>query len=52
MITHHMGSIHFADKIVVMDKGSIKEFGSFDELMKMKGEFYTIFTTQSGAYVN
>lgn len=52
MITHHMGSIHFADKIVVMDKGSIKEFGTFDELMKMKGEFYTIFTTQSGAYVN
>lgn len=51
MITHHMGSIHFADKIILIDKGTIKEYGTFEELMKIKGEFYNIFTAQSSSYM-
>lgn len=33
---------HVADKIAVMDKDGLKEFGTYDELMAKKGAFYQL----------
>ncbi len=31
------------DGIIVMHKGQIVEYGTFDELMEMKAKFYSLF---------
>ena len=41
VIAHRLSTIQSADKIVVLDKGEIKEQGNHNELMKLNG-FYRI----------
>ena len=40
IIAHRLSTIKKADKIIVMDKGQIKEIGSHDELIKNKNGIY------------
>ncbi len=40
LIAHRLSTIQKADKIVVLDKGEIKEQGNHDELLKLEGGFY------------
>ncbi|GLR16972.1 ABC transporter ATP-binding protein [Portibacter lacus] len=40
IIAHRLSTIRNADKILVLDKGYIKEFGSHDELMKIEDGHY------------
>ena len=42
--THNLENIANADKIVVMDKGSIKEIGTHQELMDAEGLYHRLFT--------
>ncbi len=42
IVAHRLSTIRDADKIVVMDKGSIVEIGTYDELMEKKGHFYKL----------
>jgi ATP-binding cassette subfamily B protein len=46
VIAHRLSTIHNADKIVVLDKGEIKEIGSHAELLALKGYYYTLYEKQ------
>lgn len=50
VITHHLVSAKYADLILVMENGQITERGTHEELMKQKGIYYTMFTTQKDSY--
>ena len=46
IISHRLSSVRKADKIYVLDKGSVQENGSHEELMKKKGRYYRLFEEQ------
>lgn len=50
IITHRMAMTRFVDKIIVMDKGCVREFGSHEELMEKKGLYKDLYLSQSRAY--
>lgn len=50
LVTHRLGAVRNADKIIVMENGSIKEMGNFDELIRLKGYFNNIWTEQTKWY--
>ena len=47
MIAHRLSTLRKANKIIVVDKGNIIEFGSPDELMAMKGKYYKLIEIQT-----
>ena len=47
IVAHRLSTIKNADKIAFIKDGRCVEFGSFDELMALKGEFYKLRTLQS-----
>lgn len=49
-ISHRINSTRFCDRIAVFDEGKIKEYGTFDELMTLKGLYYHFFETQAELY--
>ncbi|MDC7221506.1 MAG: ABC transporter ATP-binding protein [Spirochaetales bacterium] len=50
IVSHRMATVRMADRICVMDKGNIAEEGTHEELMALKGTYYTLFTTQAANY--
>jgi len=42
IVAHRLSTIRDADKIVVLDHGKMVEFGTFNELMALKGKFYEL----------
>lgn len=46
LVTHRLGAVHSADKIIVLDHGSIIESGNFEQLMEQRGHFYYIWNEQ------
>jgi len=47
IVAHRLSTIRDADKIAVIDAGKCIEYGTFDELMELKGEFYKMKVIQS-----
>ncbi len=47
MIAHRLSTLRNANKIVVVDKGEIIEFGTPDELMAKQGKYYKLIQIQS-----
>lgn len=51
LITHRLSNVTLADRIVVLENGSVAESGSHDELMKKQGRYYEMYTKQSSRFV-
>jgi len=52
LIAHRLSTVMHADKIYVMEKGSITEQGSHDELVEIKGLYYAMWRQQIGERKN
>ncbi|GAO45084.1 ABC transporter ATP-binding protein [Flavihumibacter petaseus] len=46
VIAHRLSTIRKADKIIVLDKGEIREIGSHEELMARGGAYYSLVESQ------
>ena len=49
-ISHRLSSTKFCDKIALFSKEGLIEYGTHDELMKLKGTYYNMFLTQGKYY--
>jgi ATP-binding cassette subfamily B protein len=52
VIAHRLSTIRKANKIIVLDKGEIKEMGSHDELLEKRGFYYQLHKMQFEKQVN
>ncbi len=50
IIAHRISSVKNADLILVMEKGSIIERGSHEELLKLGGKYKEVYDTQTGSF--
>lgn len=46
VIAHRLSTIRKADKIIVLDKGEIREIGSHEELLERKGYYHSLYESQ------
>lgn len=42
VVAHRLSTIRNADRIAVIGNGGLQEFGTYEELMEQKGEFYNL----------
>lgn len=50
-VSHRLSSATIASKILVLENGVLVENGNHMELMKRKGIYYTLFSTQANRYI-
>ena len=46
IIAHRLSTVRYADQIVVLQSGKIKEIGKHEELLKLKGIYYNLVKNQ------
>lgn len=46
VVAHRLSTIQYADKIIVLHKGEIKEMGNHQELLAKKGLYYNLYELQ------
>jgi ATP-binding cassette subfamily B protein len=50
LISHRFTNVTLADRIIVLDKGAVAETGTHDELMKIGGLYFSMYTKQSSRF--
>ncbi len=50
LISHRFTNVSLADRIIVLDRGTIVESGTHEELMKRKGLYHTMYSKQSSRF--
>lgn len=50
IISHRMYITKLADKIILLEDGNLIEEGSFEELIKLKQKFYSMYELQANSY--
>lgn len=48
IISHRLSTVQWADLIHVLDRGSVVESGSHEELMALQGRYYAMYKTSKG----
>lgn len=51
IVTHRLGSVKIADRIIVMDGGRIVEAGTHEELLEANGKYSAMFAEQAKWYI-
>ena len=46
IVAHRLSTIQHADNIIVLSHGEIVEQGNHDQLLKLKGKYYDLYTLQ------
>lgn len=46
VIAHRLSTIRKASKIIVLDKGEVREMGTHEELMALKGYYFKLYQLQ------
>jgi ATP-binding cassette subfamily B protein/ATP-binding cassette subfamily C protein len=49
-VSHRLASTRFCDKIALFDGSGVREYGTHEELMAKKGEYYNMFVVQGKYY--
>ncbi len=50
LISHRFSTVRMADRIIVLDNGSVLESGSHEDLMALKGRYAELFELQAAGY--
>ncbi|MEO6330751.1 MAG: ABC transporter ATP-binding protein [Ginsengibacter sp.] len=50
LISHRFSTVRMADRILVLDKGELREIGTHEELLRMKGKYAELFRLQAMGY--
>jgi len=50
LISHRFSTVRMADRILVLEKGELKEIGSHAELLNLKGRYAELFNLQAMGY--
>jgi len=51
IVTHHLGSVKYTNKIIVMHNGEIIEAGSHEQLIAKKANYYEMYSGQANRYI-
>ena len=46
IVAHRLSTIRHADNIILLSKGEIKEQGTHEELLELRGRYYKLYTIQ------
>jgi len=50
LISHRFSTVRMADRILVLEKGELKEIGSHAELLRQDGKYAELFHLQAQGY--
>ncbi len=50
LVSHRFSTVRMADLIVVMDGARIAEFGTHEDLMQRKGQYFELYSIQASSY--